>query len=114
MLSGSGITYSPMVPTYELVLVYRDGCLHERISITIYTAGDICAQIRNTGVAEDHWNRHHRTLTGEFPFSAHTAQWPSRAFVQTAMTGLSIGRRAYLYQSSVGDAAYTAILRRTG
>ena len=63
------------------------------------------------GAYEEHWVRRHPvTLDGPFPFIA--GEFPNRAFVHGVMQGIAIGQRRYVYQRRVGEASYTAILRR--
>lgn len=109
-------TSQPMTAakTYMLHITYRDACFHDTVRITTYTAGDICAEIRNTGAYAEHWNRRHVTLDGPFPFPPDYHDWPSRSFIQGAISTMAIGHRKYLMQIRIGDAAYTATVQRVG
>jgi hypothetical protein len=100
-----------MVTTYELQLTYTDPCYQDRLRLTVYSAGEVCAEICKVGAYEAHWARRHPvTIDGPFPFVA--GNFPARAFVQSVMRGVAIGQRRYVYQSRVGEASYTAVIRR--
>ena len=118
-----------MVATYTLHLTYSDltcprgesvttrhtggsvPCYQDRLRLTVYSAGEICAEICKIGAYEAHWAlRHPITIDGPFPFVV--GEFPNRAFVAGLIRGLAIGQRRYVYQSRVGDASYTAIVQR--
>ncbi len=99
-----------MVATFELHISYRDPCWHDTARITVYTAGEICAEICRTSAYEAHWARHHTTIDGPFPFPAGT--FPSRSFIQGCITKLTINQRKLVYHGRVGDAAYIVTVRR--
>jgi hypothetical protein len=101
------------VETYELQLTYRDPCYQDRLRLTVYTAGEVAAQICRIGAYEDHWARRH-PVTIDGPFPLLVGEFPNRAFIAAAIRGLAIGQRKYLHQSHVGSVSYTAVLRRTG
>jgi hypothetical protein len=104
-----------MVNTYLLTLTYHDPCHKDVARIMVYTAGDMVAELRNTYTLENHWIRRHPvTIDGPFPFPYDYAGWPSRVFIQSAITGMAIRHRKYLFQMKNGCAAYTAQIVRTG
>jgi hypothetical protein len=94
---------------FELHLSYHDPCCNDTVRITVYTAGEICAEICKTAAYEAHWARHH---VDPFPF--HHGSFPGRSFVLGCISTMAIGHRKLVYQGRVGDAAYTATLRRMG
>jgi hypothetical protein len=95
---------------YELHLTYRDPCCNDTVRITVYTAGEICAEICKTAAYEAHWFNRHASLDGPFPFQHGT--FPGRSFVHGCISTMAIGHRKLVYQGRVGDAAYTATVRR--
>jgi hypothetical protein len=98
--------------TYMLHITYRDPCFRDAVRITTYTAGDICAEIRNTGAYAEHWDSRHATLDGPFPFPPTYNDWPSRAFVYGSISTMAIGHRKYLFQVKEGDASYSVTVQR--
>ena len=109
--------------TYMLHITYRDPCFRDAVRITTYTAGDICAEIRNTGAYAEHWARRrdarqlcchsrHATLDGPFPFPPTYNDWPSRSFVYGSISTMAIGHRKYLVQVGDCNASYSVTVQR--